>query len=127
MDVFATEDSGIDVGREQEPFSTWAVESNSKKFVKIFDFKSQLKRHGFLQEENMERPRKIYLVEGSYLDYDTKLLQEFIIPLSKNHCLSSETLKVELEKVSQAYDGKPPFLIHQKVANIYFYYYFSFH
>ena len=106
MDVFAIEDSGIDVDREQEAFTTWStLESNSKKFVKIFDFKCELKRHGFLQDENMEKPRKIYLIEGSYLDYDTKVLEHFTIPLSKNDCVSAENLKVELEKISQAYDG----------------------
>ena len=127
MDVFASDDIGIDCGREQEEYSTWAtLESNSKKFVKLFNFKCILKRHGFLQDYLMDRPRKIYLIEASYLDYDTKRLEEFIIPLSKNDVVSAESLKVELEKVSQANDGKPPFLIRKMWYQILTYFYFIF-
>ena len=121
MDVFSSDDSGIDCGRENDEYTTWAtLESNSKKFVKIFHFKTQLKKHGFLQDFTMDRPRKIYLIEGSYLNYDTnpKRLEEFVIPLSKNDCLSAESLKVALEKISQAYDGKPYFFIRKKRMQI---------
>ena len=107
MDVFGSEESNIDVDREQVAYSTWStLESNSKKYVKIFDFKTELRRHGFLHSKVMDRPRKIYLIEGSYVDRDSKKLETFIIPLSKRDCLSAESLKAELDKVSECNDGK---------------------
>ena len=66
MDVFVSEESNIDIGREKEDFSTWStLATNPKKYVKIFDFKINLKRHGFLCDKFMDRPRKIYLIDGT--------------------------------------------------------------
>ena len=100
------QDSGISVSHNNEEFSTYASESTEKKsYKKVFGFKISLKNHGFLDETNMLRPRKYYLLRASKLDYDTEQMVTFFIPLSKDDCISGENLKLELQKVSKIHDG----------------------
>ena len=102
IDVFG-EDSGISVGHNNEEFSTYAlVDSEKKSYKKVFRFKIELKNHGFLDEENMSRPRKYYLIQASRLDRDTRNLETFYIPLSKDDCISAENLKLALQNVSKS-------------------------
>ena len=106
IEIFDQE-SGISVGHNDEEFSTYAsMDSEKKAYKKVFGFKISLKNHGFLDEVNMTRPRKYYLIGASRLDYDTKKIETFYIPLSRDDCISAENLKLELQKVSKNHDGK---------------------
>ena len=107
IEIFEQDDVGISVGHNNEEFSTYAasVDSEKKAFKKIFGFKIALKNHGFLEDINMLRPRKYYLIKATYLDRDTQQIVSFFIPLSRDDCISGENLKLELHKVSKIRDG----------------------
>ena len=105
-EVFAHPDSGIDIGREGDEFSTFATVSDqkeAKKFLKIFGFKIAMTGHGFLNDGQMRR--KYYLITCTVLDYDNEKIETFKMALSKQDCTSRENFKTALEKVSDAHDG----------------------
>ena len=105
IDVFDPNETGISVSHNNEEFSTYAVDSEKKAYKRVFGFKIDLKNHGFLDEINMSRPRKYYLIKGTQLDRDSKQIVTFFIPLSKDDCISAVKLELELQKVSKNHDG----------------------
>ena len=106
IEVFEEDGSGISVGHNNEEFSTYAaIDSEKKAYKRVFGFKIDLKNHGFLDEINMPRPRKYYLIKATQLDRDSKQIVTFFIPLSKDDCISAVKLELELQKVSKNHDG----------------------
>ena len=106
-EVFSHPESGIDIGRDQDEFATFATiasdQKETKKYFKIFGFKIALTGHGFLDDGQVRR--KYYLITCTVLNYDNQGIETFIMALSKQDCTSGENLKIALEKVSKAHDG----------------------
>ena len=107
VEVFSHPESGIDIGRDRDEFSTFAStgsdQKEKKKYEKIFGFKIALTGHGFLDDGNLKR--KYYLITCTIANYDARGIETFVMAMSKQDCTSRENFKMALEKVSNAHDG----------------------